>query len=135
MGRSLRVIVPAFAFACVTVIAAQEIGGSEAKKMKNPRPANAASVDAGKAAYLKTCRFCHGDDAKGAAKTAPKNIAPPPDLTDAKWDHGSTDGEIFAVIKNGVGPKFEMKPMKTLADDQIWDIVNYLHSVGPTSKK
>ena len=22
----------------------------------------------------------------------------PPDLTDAQWDHGSSDGEIFAVM-------------------------------------
>jgi hypothetical protein len=28
--------------------------------------------------------------------------APPPDLTDDKWDHGSGDGEVFTVVKKGV---------------------------------
>ena len=36
----------------------------------------------------------------------------PADLTDEKWDRGSTDGEIFAVIMKGAGPKFEMKGLE-----------------------
>jgi mono/diheme cytochrome c family protein len=136
MRRALRLLVfPALALTLATAAAAQDLGGNaEARKMKNPHPATAASVEAGKVVFMKTCRFCHGDDGKGAAKTAPKNITPPPDLTDDKWDRGSSDGEIFAVIKNGAGPKFEMKPMKALTDDQMWDVVNYLRSLGPTKK-
>ena len=56
---------------------------------------------------------------------------PPSDLTDGTWDHGATDGEIFAVIANGV-PKEKtlMKGIKgKVADTDIWNIVNYIRSL------
>jgi mono/diheme cytochrome c family protein len=136
MRRASTVFISAFALVAIALMAvvsmsAQEIGGNaEARKVKNPVPANQASIDAGKATYMRACRFCHGEDAKGDGPQAPKD-SHPSDLTDAKWDRGSTDGEIFAVIRNGAGPKFVMKPNKTMKDDDIWNIVNYLRSIGP----
>ena len=60
---------------------------------------------------------------------APKDTHPSY-LTDAKWDRGSTDGEIFTVIKEGAGPKFDMKGFKSkMTDQEIWNVVNYLHSL------
>jgi mono/diheme cytochrome c family protein len=113
---------------------AQNPGGSpEAKKVKNPVTTSAASIAAGKATFLKACRFCHGEDAKGDGPMAPKETHPP-NLIDAKWDRGDSDGEMFAVIRNGAGPKFDMKPNKALADNDIWNIVNYLRSIGPQAK-
>jgi len=123
--------VVAIAVMAVVSMSAQEIGGNaEARKMKNPVAANQASIDAGKAIYARSCRFCHAEDAKGDGPQKPKD-SHPSDLTDAKWDRGSTDGEIFAVIRNGAAPKFEMKPNKILKDDDIWNVVNYLRSIGP----
>jgi hypothetical protein len=56
----------------------------------------------------------------------------PADLTDAKWDRGGTDGEIFAVIMAGAGPKFQMKGYKgKIPDQDVWHIVNYLRSLAP----
>ena len=56
----------------------------------------------------------------------------PADLTDEKWDRGSTDGEIFAVIMKGAGPKFEMKGLEgKIADREAWQIVHFLRSLGP----
>jgi mono/diheme cytochrome c family protein len=128
--------IAACALATVAIVgvslSAQNPGGNpEAAKMKNPVPANAASLAAGKASYTKYCQFCHGETAKGDGKMAPKD-SHPSDLTDAKWDHGSTDGEIFTNIKDGIGPKFDMKPMKAkLMDADIWNVINYLRSLGP----
>ena len=52
------------------------------------------------------------------------------DLTDPKWDHGSTDGEIFVNIRDGVAPQMKMKAFKGKVSDQdIWNIVNYLRSI------
>jgi mono/diheme cytochrome c family protein len=105
-------------------------GPPEAAKMKNPVAASPESIAAGKAAFAKNCRFCHGADAKGNGPMAPEGTHPP-DLTDAKWDRGSTDGEIFAVIRDGAGPKFDMKGYKgKLPETEIWNIVNYLRSIG-----
>jgi mono/diheme cytochrome c family protein len=103
----------------------------DAAKMKNPVKATAESIDAGKTTYNKYCKFCHADDATGNGKLAPKDTHPP-NLVDAKWDHGSTDGEIFENIKDGIGPKFDMKPMKAkMKDEDIWNVINYLRSLGP----
>ena len=49
---------------------------------KNPVPANAASITAGRALYNKNCRHCHGLRGKGDGPLAPKDPKPA-DLTDA----------------------------------------------------
>jgi mono/diheme cytochrome c family protein len=115
------------------VVSAQKRGGDpKARAVKNPVPATAASVNAGRAAYGRNCRQCHGLRAKGDGPLAPKNPRPA-DLTDDKWDHGSSDGEIYAVIWNGApAPDSEMKGMKdTLTQKDVWSIVNYIRSIGP----
>ena len=111
---------------------AQNPGGDPAAaKVKNPVASNAASVTAGAAAYKKYCSFCHGTAAKGDGPLAPTGTTPA-NLTDAKWDRGTTDGEVFAVIMAGAGPKFDMKGFKgRIPDQDAWHIVNYLRSLGP----
>lgn len=111
---------------------AQNPGGSpDARKVKNPVAQTAASVTAGAAAFKKYCSFCHGVAAKGDGPLAPEGTMPA-DLTDAKWDRGTTDGEIFAVVMAGAGPKFDMKGFKgKIPDQDVWHIVNFLRSLGP----
>jgi mono/diheme cytochrome c family protein len=123
--------------ACVLALAAlvgiglSAQGNPDAAKLKNPVPMNAASIAAGKALYTRNCQFCHGETGKGDGKMAPKD-SHPSDLTDAKWDHGSTDGEIFAVIQNGPAPNSVMKGYKArMTDEQIWQTVDYVRSLGP----
>jgi mono/diheme cytochrome c family protein len=124
------------ALAAITTLSAQNPGGSPAgKAMKNPVAPSSASVAAGQAAYAKNCRFCHGNEAKGNGTMAPKDTHPS-DLTDATWDRGATDGEIFLVLRDGAGPDFKMKGYKgRLTDNDMWNIVNYLRSVGPKTAK
>ena len=99
--------------------------------VKNPVAPRAASVTAGAAAYKKYCSFCHGADAKGNGPLAPKDSMPP-DLTDATWTLGSTDGEIFTVITNGAGATSKMIGFKgKMPDQDIWHIINFLRSLGP----
>jgi mono/diheme cytochrome c family protein len=114
-------------------VAAQKKGGDpKLKAIKNPVPSTAASVTAGRGVYGKNCRHCHGLRGRGDGPLAPKNPSPA-DLTDAKWDHGDSDGEIFTLIKNGApAPMSEMKGMKgTLVDKDIWNVVNFIRSIGP----
>jgi mono/diheme cytochrome c family protein len=120
------------ALAGMTVVSAQNPGGNpEAKKMKNPVAMSAESIASGKALYTRNCRFCHGDDAKGNGQMAPKDTHPS-DLTDAKWDRGDSDGEIFVVLRDGAGPDFKMKGYKgRMSDTDMWNVVNFLRSVGP----
>ena len=136
MCRLSRGLTAALAIVCaamfVAVGGAQNVGGSpEGKKLKNPVASSPESIAAGKALFQKNCRFCHGTDAKGNGPMAPEGTHPS-DLTDDKWDRGSTDGEIFMVIQNGAGPKFDMKGFKSkMTEPDVWNIVNYLRSIGP----
>ena len=101
----------------------------EARKLKNPVAATPKSTKAGEQTFQRFCAPCHGKDAKGDGPTAPKD-SHPPNLTDDVWTHGSTDGEIFAVVSDGAGPKSEMKSFKSkLTPDEIWNVVNYLRSL------
>lgn len=110
---------------------------ADAAALKNPVKATPASIAAGKKLYDTQCATCHGDSGKGDGKmaasitTGPK----PSDLTDASWKHGSTDGEIFTLIRDGSkgtgmrGYAARMKP------DDIWNVVNYLRTLGPAPAK
>ena len=120
----------ALAVLLVSPLAAQNPGGSaEGKKMKNPVASSAESIKAGQALVQKNCRFCHNADATGNGPMAPEGTHPS-NLTDDTWDRGSTDGEIFLVVRDGAGPKFEMKGFKSkLSETDIWNVVNYLRSL------
>lgn len=103
---------------------------AEAAKMKNPVASSAASVASGQALFQKHCRFCHGTTGNGVSPMAPKDMKPS-DLTDAVWDRGSSDGEIFVVIQEGAGPDFQMKGLKgKISDQDAWHLVNYVRSLG-----
>ncbi|PYQ76021.1 MAG: hypothetical protein DMG04_05365 [Acidobacteria bacterium] len=117
--------------AWMAIASAQNPGGSDAgKKMKNPVPASPESIAKGKELFTKNCRFCHGADAKGNGPMAPEGTHPS-DLTDAKWDRGSTDGEIFLVIREGAGPKMDMKGYKSkMSETDVWNVVNFLRSLA-----
>src|SRR5262245_46855274 len=134
MRRVMERLLPLFVCAWVACLAAsaaaQNPGGNpDAKKLKNPVASTPDSMKAGQAGFQKYCRFCHGAEAKGNGTMAPKDTHPS-DLTDAKWDRGDSDGEIFTVIKEGAGPKFDMKGFKSkMTDQEIWQVVNYLHSL------
>lgn len=130
MPRPLHTITVA-SFCSLLALSAQA-QTPNAKALKNPVATSAASVAAGAATYKKYCAFCHADDAKGEGQMAPKD-SHPPDLTDPKWEHGGTDGEIFAYIKDGGGPTSTMKPFgKKIMDPDIWNVVNFLRSLAKT---
>jgi mono/diheme cytochrome c family protein len=131
MSSTFPLFVCAVATALTVSLGAQNPGGSpEGKKLKNPVAATPDSIKAGQASFQKYCRFCHGTDAKGNGPMAPQGTHPP-DLTNAaKFTRGTTDGEIFMVIKEGAGPKFDMKGFKSkMTEPEIWNVVNYLRSI------
>jgi mono/diheme cytochrome c family protein len=104
-------------------------GNPEAAKLQNPVASTALSIADGKRAYQRYCANCHGSNAEGGPGN---DLTPPaPDLTLKQLKHGSTDGEVFSVIKNGIPPDFNMAAWGTqgLADDDVWKIVNYLRTL------
>jgi mono/diheme cytochrome c family protein len=110
-------------------------GNPKAAAVKNPVAANANSINRGRQAYMKACRHCHGPKGLGDGPLAPKN-SNPANLTDGEWKYGSSDGEIFSIIANGVGGDSEMKGLRSeLTTTDMWNIVNYLRSIGPQPAK
>lgn len=102
---------------------------------KNPIPTSEKSVKAGMVVFANACRPCHGLQAKG------DGVAPPPgsrpaNLVDDKWDHGSTDAEIFKTIKEGVAPDYFMQPWgDKISDEEIWNAINFLRDLAKRVKK
>ena len=104
-------------------------GNPEAARLANPVLPTPESIAAGAQTYQRYCRSCHGINATGGSGS---DISPPaPDLTGTVWKHGSSDGEIFFVIKNGVPPELSMEPWgDRINDTNIWNVVNYLRSLA-----
>ena len=102
-----------------------------AAKLRNAVPVSPASIAAGQTLYQKQCAGCHGDTGTGDGAMGAELNPKPSNLADADWKHGSTDGEIFTVIRDGV-KSTGMKPYgRKLTAHQLWDVVNYVRSLGP----
>ena len=133
-----RAVLPVLAIA---VVAGAAVSGREPQNpgaaVKNPVAATAESIAAGKRAYDANCASCHGNLAQGAEKAGivisiiqEQGGKQPPDLTDDRWDHGSTDGEIYSVIKKGVPPTMMAGWDGRITDTEIWSIVRYLRALA-----
>jgi len=103
----------------------------EAAKNQNPVAADATSIAAGKQIYEKNCANCHGKTGAGDGAMGAELNPKPSNLSDNEWKHGSTDGEIFAVIKEGVKGTGMKSFNSKLTTHQIWDVINYVHTLSP----
>jgi cytochrome c oxidase cbb3-type subunit 3 len=54
----------------------------------------------------------------------------PADFTDAVWDYGASDGEIFSVIRDGTSADMEAYGER-INETAIWQLVHYIRSIGP----
>jgi len=124
-----RVLFVVVALAWLMTVVAMAQGNPQAALLKNPTAATPESLSEGKRLYLRYCASCHGANGEGGSGN--DLIPAAPDLTDKEWKHGSTDGEIFSVIKNGVPPDLNMVPFgDQISDAGIWNVVNYVRSLS-----
>ncbi|MCH7960185.1 MAG: c-type cytochrome [Candidatus Hydrogenedentes bacterium] len=95
----------------------------------NPIPSSQGSVASGKRIYNQQCVTCHAEDGRGEPSMIGLLEVDPPDLTDATWDHGSTDAALFAIIRNGTETGMEPFAQK-LNERQTWNVINYLRALA-----
>jgi mono/diheme cytochrome c family protein len=99
----------------------------EAARMVNPITPTAESQAHAKGRYAMDCAMCHG--ANGDGKGDPGIISDMSltmmDLTNPDTLKNKTDGELFYIIKNGLGKMPAEDRAKT---DEIWNLVVYMRS-------
>jgi len=95
----------------------------EYAKINNPVAMTAQSIAEGGKLFEKHCTACHGKTGKGGVS---------PELSVPRRIHGSTDGEMFHIITDGVVGT-AMKGFKNeLSDKMRWHLVNFITSLRKT---
>lgn len=103
---------------------------AEAAKLTNPVQPTPESIAAGKKLYGKHCEECHGSAGKGDGMKADEYDPKPANLSDAEWEHGSSDGELFTVVRDGLR-KTDMKAFGSkMSAKDIWTVVTYVRTFG-----
>jgi putative heme-binding domain-containing protein len=106
-------------------LAAQRGGGPPAAA-PNQAIGNPQAIQQGESLYNQTCTVCHGKDGT-AGEMAPAVAAP------SRRYNRVNDAQVFDAIKNGI-PLTQMPPFSgQFSDDQIWQIVAYIHGLRGTA--
>ena len=96
--------------------------GGEA--LRNPFPPTPESLEAGMSGYGQNCQVCHGPSGRGDGPAGAGLDPPPADLVVHVPLHAEQD--LFRFVRDGI-PGTAMAPLgDTLADEEIWHVVNYI---------
>ena len=103
----------------------------EFRDMSNPfEPNDSAALDAGKEIWDGNCAFCHGETGEGV------DGFPDPTPTLFNGDNSAyQDDYLFWRLRTGgaTGPEGSIMPAydeATYSDEQIWQVITYLRSLG-----
>jgi mono/diheme cytochrome c family protein len=137
MRRSVRNGLLAAALVLPAAVAAYFPQPSQAGASSNDDPvpptspvaSSSSSIAEGRQLFAKQCATCHGPGAKGDGKSGLTLNPRPANLTDETWKHGSTDGEIFLIIRDGVQQTGMRGFSGRLTSREMWNIVNYLRTL------
>ena len=77
------------------------------------------------ALFIEQCSGCHGTDLAGGRA---------PSLFNEQWLASTTDERIANAIRNGV-PNTAMVPFKSLSDEQIWQLTQYVRTQSGVLKR
>jgi mono/diheme cytochrome c family protein len=82
-----------------------------------------AALERGRKIFVGTCAgYCHVASGHGLGNA--------PDLLDCEWRHGSTDPEIFGVMRNGVPGTPMLGFAGKIPDEDLWRVLAYLRSAS-----
>jgi len=99
---------------------------SEWREMSNPVAKTDEAIERGLRHFADHCAVCHGNDGKGNTSLGNGMYPPPPDMTTAATQDMS-DGEIYAIIQNGVRLTGMPAFGKGRTDDEgTWRLVHFI---------
>ena len=93
------------------------------RELKNPLQPTALAVAEARDHFADHCAICHANDGSGKAEINDGLYPPAPDLRD-EWTQGLTDGEIFAIIRDGI--RFTGMPGWGGEDEENWKLVLFI---------
>jgi mono/diheme cytochrome c family protein len=85
-----------------------------------------ASRDKAKEIYKVDCAMCHGDNGNGKTDLATSMQLTLTDWTDTKSLAGTSDKDLFDLIRKGKGDKMPPEDSSRAKDDEIWALVAYI---------
>jgi len=104
---------------------------TRSRREKNPLPASAGNLQAGRQLFLAKCAMCHGIDGTGMT-TVGRNLYPRVPNLHSSGTQMLTDGEIHYIIQNGVQltgmPAWGSPNQGT---DDIWQLVLFIRNLHP----
>lgn len=113
-----------FSFLPLWSMAHEWMAPKSATEIKNPITPDSDSIEKGKNSYVQSCAVCHGDNIEGLPAQEVGLGMSPPNLKKRIRTH--SDGDFFWKIQEGKG---EMPSFKDdLAEDEIWEIINYMRA-------
>jgi mono/diheme cytochrome c family protein len=124
-----------FVAACTRLESGTTTGSTEVASLENPIKPTPEFLASGKKLYDRHCAECHGQNGDGVSEIAAAMASDeirPPNLIDDMWEHGSTDGEIFVSIRDGVGGPGAMKGLNGrpgVGPTEMWQMVSYVRSL------
>jgi cytochrome c oxidase cbb3-type subunit 3 len=126
MTRSFLIVASAAAALTASVALSAQRGGGAPAGPPNAAIGNPQAIQQGEVRYSQTCTSCHGKDGT-AGEMAPAVAAP------SRRYNRVTDAQVFDAIKTGI-PLTQMPPFSgQFSDDQIWQIVAYIHGLRGTA--
>jgi mono/diheme cytochrome c family protein len=101
-------------------------------KQKNPLPATAENIAAGKEAFSHYCVACHGMDGQNTGVPFAQRLSPPVPSLSSPNVQSYTDGQLKWVIDNGISPSGMPGSSGILSDDEIWSTVLFIRHLPKT---
>jgi putative copper resistance protein D len=92
-------------------------------------PYDVFSIVNGERLFRQNCSICHGVDATGDGEAAASTPRRPADLT-APHARDHTAGDMFWWISHGIPASGMPGFSPDLAEDERWDLVNFIHTLS-----
>lgn len=96
------------------------------KKVSNPLTADAETIARGKQSFSAYCVACHGLDGQNTGVPFAEAMSPPVANLAAPEVQSYTDGQLHAVIRDGIRPSGMPASKGILNDEEMWAIVTYI---------